>query len=137
VRLVSKRCTVCNDMMHYVTPEQVMHESCSASRHCAGDCGRFVTWRVTFCRTCAARAARTGKARFFIDKLYDAGSVDEPTQFVCAVCLNVRSKTGDVHYLIRRGFTPRFYSRYDSPDCDHCFIYRNAPGGRENWRDGF
>jgi hypothetical protein len=118
--LVSKRCSRCPEMMHYVPPEQTMHERCRNYRPCPGTCGTESTG-YEICSECRPKFSVPSRFRAYVDALIEGGRLDTKTQFVCQFCVKIRSQTDDVHFLLNKGYTQDFSSPYKSPKCDACF----------------
>jgi hypothetical protein len=125
VRLISKECKACGDMMHYVLPTEERHQSCEAVRGCES-CNRPIRGAYALCRSCddSTDSEREAQLKAAIDEVYNRDPFDERHEFVCRSCLRVCSKVGDVRLLIGAGFPPRFYSRYQGPECDECYRSR-------------
>jgi hypothetical protein len=125
VRLVSKECKACGEMMHYVTPTEERHDSCAAVNGCER-CNRPIRGAHALCRSCdeSTDSEREALLRAAIDEVYNRDPFDERLEFVCRSCLRVRSKVRDVRLIIGAGRTPWFYSRYRGPECDECYRFR-------------
>lgn len=100
--LVSKPCSACGDMMHYVRVTEDRHQSCASVRRCEA-CGKLMRGAFSLCRSCdiSSDFERMKKLKETIDAVFHLDPIDERYEFICRSCLQVKSKIQDVRLLLR------------------------------------